>query len=380
VDNTDMRVLITGVVVAGLLVGPGVVAQADDTSAEGVRLEKVGEFERPLLATAPEGDRERLFVVEKGGRVVVARGDRQSTYLNLSRKLGTAQEQGLLGLAFHPDFAKNRRFYVNYTDKAGSTRIVEYRQSRRNPNRAVRSSARSVLRVKQPESNHNGGHLVFGPDGYLYGGLGDGGGAGDPDNNGQRLDTLLGSMLRIDPVRKGRGYRIPSDNPFVNKKGARAEIFAYGLRNPWRYSFDGKKLIIADVGQGDREEVSFGTLRKLRGKNFGWNIWEGDSRYREGNAARYVAPALVRTHDEGWQSITGGHVVRDPSVPALAGRYVYGDFVKGEIRSARLAAGRASDDRDTGLNVGGLSSFGEDGRGRVYAVSLYGSVYRLTAG
>lgn len=375
-----MRVLITGVVVAGLLVGPGVVAQADDTSAEGVKLEKVGEFERPLLATAPEGDRERLFVVEKGGRVVVARGDRQSTYLNLSRKLGTAQEQGLLGLAFHPDFAKNRRFYVNYTDKAGSTRIVEYRQSRRNPNRAVRSSARSVLRVKQPESNHNGGHLVFGPDGYLYVGLGDGGGAGDPDNNGQRLDTLLGSMLRIDPVRKGRGYRIPSDNPFVNKKGARAEIFAYGLRNPWRYSFDGKKLIIADVGQGDREEVSFGTLRKLRGKNFGWNIWEGDSRYREGNAARYVAPALVRTHDEGWQSITGGHVVRDPSVPALAGRYVYGDFVKGEIRSARLAAGRASDDRDTGLNVGGLSSFGEDGRGRVYAVSLYGSVYRLTAG
>lgn len=360
--------------------GPGVVAQADDTSAEGVKLEKVGEFERPLLATAPEGDRERLFVVEKGGRVVVARGDRQSTYLNLSRKLGTAQEQGLLGLAFHPDFAKNRRFYVNYTDKAGSTRIVEYRQSRRNPNRAVRSSARSVLRVKQPESNHNGGHLVFGPDGYLYVGLGDGGGAGDPDNNGQRLDTLLGSMLRIDPVRKGRGYRIPSDNPFVNKKGARAEIFAYGLRNPWRYSFDGKKLIIADVGQGDREEVSFGTLRKLRGKNFGWNIWEGDSRYREGNAARYVAPALVRTHDEGWQSITGGHVVRDPSVPALAGRYVYGDFVKGEIRSARLAAGRASDDRDTGLNVGGLSSFGEDGRGRVYAVSLYGSVYRLTAG
>ncbi|MCB0919318.1 MAG: PQQ-dependent sugar dehydrogenase [Actinobacteria bacterium] len=375
-----MRVLITGVVVAGLLMGPGVVAQADDTSAEGVKLEKVGEFERPLLATAPEGDRERLFVVEKGGRVVVARGDRQSTYLNLSRKLGTAQEQGLLGLAFHPDFAKNRRFYVNYTDKAGSTRIVEYRQSRRNPNRAVRSSARSVLRVKQPESNHNGGHLVFGPDGYLYVGLGDGGGAGDPDNNGQRLDTLLGSMLRIDPVRKGRGYRIPSDNPFVNKKGARAEIFAYGLRNPWRYSFDGKKLIIADVGQGDREEVSFGTLRKLRGKNFGWNIWEGDSRYREGNAARYVAPALVRTHDEGWQSITGGHVVRDPSVPALAGRYVYGDFVKGEIRSARLAAGRASDDRDTGLNVGGLSSFGEDGRGRVYAVSLYGSVYRLTAG
>jgi len=375
-----MRVLITGVVVAGLLVGPGVVAQADDTSAEGVRLEKVGDFERPLLATAPEGDRERLFVVEKGGRVVVARGDRQSTYLNLSRKLGTAQEQGLLGMAFHPDFAKNRRFYVNYTDKAGSTRIVEYRQSRRNPNRAVRSSARSVLRVKQPESNHNGGHLVFGPDGYLYVGLGDGGGAGDPDNNGQRLDTLLGSMLRIDPVRKGRGYRIPSDNPFVNKKGARAEIFAYGLRNPWRYSFDGKKLIIADVGQGDREEVSFGTLRKLRGKNFGWNIWEGDSRYREGNAARYVAPALVRTHDEGWQSITGGHVVRDPSVPALAGRYVYGDFVKGEIRSARLAAGRASDDRDTGLNVGGLSSFGEDGRGRVYAVSLYGSVYRLTAG
>lgn len=375
-----MRVLITGVVVAGLLMGPGVAAQADDTSAEGVKLEKVGEFERPLLATAPEGDRERLFVVEKGGRVVVARGDRQSTYLNLSRKLGTAQEQGLLGLAFHPDFAKNRRFYVNYTDKAGSTRIVEYRQSRRNPNRAVRSSARSVLRVKQPESNHNGGHLVFGPDGYLYVGLGDGGGAGDPDNNGQRLDTLLGSMLRIDPVRKGRGYRIPSDNPFVNKKGARAEIFAYGLRNPWRYSFDGKKLIIADVGQGDREEVSFGTLRKLRGKNFGWNIWEGDSRYREGNAARYVAPALVRTHDEGWQSITGGHVVRDPSVPALAGRYVYGDFVKGEIRSARLAAGRASDDRDTGLNVGGLSSFGEDGRGRVYAVSLYGSVYRLTAG
>lgn len=374
-----MRVGIIGAITAGLLV-PGVAAQADDTAGDGVALNKVGEYDSPLLVTAPAGDSKRLFVVQKGGKILVKRGAREKTYLNLSKKLGTEREQGLLGLAFHPDFQKNRRFYVNYTDRSGNTRIVEYRQSKKKANRVKRSSSRLVMRVKQPQANHNGGHLAFGPDGYLYIGLGDGGGAGDPGNHGQRLDTLLGAMLRINPVRKGKGYRIPADNPFVNRKGARDEIFAYGLRNPWRYSFDGKKLIIGDVGQSSREEINYGKLRKLKGKNFGWNIWEGDRRNRSGNAARYVPPVIVQPHADGWQSITGGLVVRDRAVPALNGRYVYGDFVNGEIRSAVMAKGSASDDRATGLNVNGLASFGEDGLGRVYVVSLYGGVYQVAAG
>jgi glucose/arabinose dehydrogenase len=239
-----------------------------------------------------------------------------------------------------------------------------------------------VLFQDDPESNHNGGLLLFGPDRRLYIGLGDGGGGGDRHGsrgNAQALGTLLGKILRIDPRRSGgRAYTIPSGNPFRGRSGARGEIYAYGLRNPWRFSFDRRTgdLTIGDVGQGDVEEIDF--VRSGRGKNFGWRPFEGRRRYTRGQSAPgHVKPVIQRFHSRGNCSITGGVVVRDPGLPALRGRYVFGDFCRGRIETARLSPGRATAQRTTRLRVPSLSSFGEDARGRVYAVSLEGPVYRL---
>ena len=236
------------------------------------------------------------------------------------------------------------------------------------------------------EGNHNGGLLLFGPDKHLYIGTGDGGGGGDQHGargNAQNLGSLLGKLLRIDPAEAGgRPYSVPSDNPFVGRDGARGEIYSYGLRNPWRYSFDRKTgdLSIGDVGQDEVEEIDFVRRGKGRGANFGWRPFEGRSRYAPGESAPgHVPPVITRSHGDGWCSITGGVVVRDPNLPALRGRYVFGDFCEGRILSARLSAGRARSVRNTPLKVDSLSSFGEDARGRVYAVSLGGPVFRLVA-
>jgi hypothetical protein len=228
-------------------------------------------------------------------------------------------------------------------------------------------------------SNHNGGLLLFGPDDQLYIGTGDGGIADDPRRNGQNLGSLLAKILRIDPSANGRPYGIPSDNPFVNRSGARPEVCNYGLRNPWRFSFDRESgdLLIGDVGQSTQEEIDFVPADRVCGNNFGWSAFEGTSRLNDDqNAPNEVPPILTYGRDEGC-SVTGGYVVRDPSLPALLGRYVYADYCAGDLRSFKPARPEARDDRPVGLNVPSLSSFGQDEQGHIYAVSLDGPVYRL---
>lgn len=348
----------------------------------GVRLKRIGRFEDPVFVTAPPQDRRVQFVVEQGGRIVVVRGGRKLArpFLDLTSQVKSGGEQGLLSMAFAPDYRRSGRFYVYYTDRNGDTRVVEYRRS--SANRARKASARQVLFQAQPEPNHNGGLLLFGPDRRLYIGLGDGGGGGDrhgPRGNAQNLGTLLGKILRIDPRRSGgRPYSVPASNPFVGRSGARGEIYAYGLRNPWRFSFDRRTgdLTIGDVGQNEVEEISF--VRNGSGRNFGWRPFEGRRRFTPGESAPgHVRPVIQRFHSRGYCSITGGVVVRDPGLPALRGRYLFGDVCRDRIESARLSPGRARAQRTTRLRVSTLVSFGEDARGRVYAVSLNGPVHRL---
>ena len=367
--------------------------QVRPSAASGVRLLGIGRFDAPVHVTAPPGDTRRIFVVEQGGAIRVVRGGKPLSrpFLDLRSRVIAGGEQGLLSMAFAPDYARTRRFYVNYTDRGGTQSVVEFRRSRDSRDRAL-TSGRLVLRYDGEEANHNGGLVTFGPDRLLYIGTGDGGGANDQHGqrgNGQDLGSLLGKILRIDPRRAGgRPYRTPSSNPFAGRPGARGEIYSYGLRNPWRFSFDRSTgdLSIGDVGQGAIEEIDFARKGGARGANYGWRPFEG-SRRTPGigsgeQAPGHVPPVLELSHDDGNCSITGGYVVRDEGVPALEGRYVYGDFCKGELRSARLSAGSASGDAAIpGLRrVDQLSSFGEDARGRVYVTSLSGSVYRLAAG
>jgi glucose/arabinose dehydrogenase len=359
-------------------------------AASGVRLLSVGQFSSPLYVTAPPGDRRRIFVVEQGGTIRVVRGGRRLArpFLDIRSIVQAGGEQGLLSMAFAPDYARTRRFYVNYTDRSGVQRVVEYRRSRASADRALPASGRTVLRYDGVESNHNGGLVLFGPDRLLYVGTGDGGGANDQHGsrgNAQDLGSLLGKILRIDPRPSGgRAYGVPSSNPFVGRDGARPEIYSYGLRNPWRFSFDRSTgdLAIADVGQNAIEEIDFARRDEARGANYGWRPFEGARRNFSEPAPDHVPPVLELSHSNGNCSVTGGYIVRDGDLPALAGRYVYGDLCRGELRSVKLAPGSASDDAAIGgvRKVQQLSSFGEDARGRVYAVSLDGPVYRLAPG
>jgi glucose/arabinose dehydrogenase len=369
----------------------GATATATATSTEspataqaarpGLRLQRIGTFSNPVFLTAPPGDRSRLFVVEQGGRVVIVRDGKKlaQPFLDVSGDISAGGERGLLSLAFAPDYAQSGLFYVYYTAKDGSVRIVEYQRA--STNRAAPRTARIVLSQPHPAANHNGGLIRFGPDGLLYAGLGDGGGGGDQHGsrgNGQDLGSLLGKILRIDPRADGRRpYTVPSSNPFRNRSGARGEIYAYGLRNPWRWAFDprSRNLVIADVGQGEVEEVS---IVRRAGANLGWRVFEGRSRYSRGESAPgHVPPVIQRFHSNGNCSITGGVVVRDPVLSALRGRYVFGDLCRGVIESALLRGTKARSVRATRLHVSQLSSFGEDGRRRVYALSLEGPVYRI---
>jgi len=359
-------------------------APAAVAAARGVKLRRIGTFDSPVYVTSPPGDASRLFVVEQGGRVRIVRGGRtlSDPFLDIRSQVTAGGEQGLLSIAFAPDYATSGRFYVYFTDRSGDQRIVEYR--RRDADHADAGSARLVLRMPDAESNHNGGLLLFGPDGHMYVGTGDGGGGGDRHGargNAQNLGSLLGKILRIDPrASGGRAYSIPSSNPFVDRAGARGEIYAYGLRNPWRYSFDRKTgdLIIGDVGQDAWEEIDFKARGKARGANFGWRPFEGRSRYAPGESAPgHVRPVIVRSHSAGWCSITGGVVVRDRALGGLRGRYLFGDYCKGRVLSAKLSPGRARSVRRTSLDVPSLSSFGEDARGHVYVVSLNGPVSRI---
>jgi glucose/arabinose dehydrogenase len=348
-----------------------------------VRLLLFGRFDSPTYIAAPPGDRRRRFVVQRDGTIVIVRGGRRSTFLDIEDRVSTGGESGLLSMAFAPDYRNSGRFYVYYTDNQGFLQIDQFRRSG-DPNRAAPGSRRSVMRVPHPRFNHKGGQLQIGPDGLLYAGFGDGGGGGDPDENAQNLGRILGKLIRIDPRPNG-GYDIPASNPFRGRSGARGEIYAYGLRNPYRFSFDRRRghLTIGDVGQNEFEEVDFvpgrsGGRPPAGGYNFGWDVFEGRSSYEGGSAPGHVPPVIAHSQSGGYCSVIGGYVIRDPSLRGsrFSGRYVYGDLCNPNLRLAFLKR-PAAPTRSAGLRVSNLVSFGEDGRGRVYAVSLSGPIYRI---
>jgi glucose/arabinose dehydrogenase len=387
-DASDARVERTGAdASASQPAGTSTDTRPPARASRGVRLLRLGTFDRPTYLTAPRGDRRRRFVTERPGRVIVVHGGRKSTFLDIRGRVSTDGEGGLLSMAFPPDYATSKRFYVYYTDRRGFPTIQEFKGA--GPNRAAPGSGRVLLSVEHHRFNHKGGQLQFGPDGMLYAGFGDGGGGGDPDRNGQNVGRILGKLIRIDPRPSGgKPYGIPADNPFRNRSGARPEVYAYGVRNPWRFSFDRVTgaLIVGDVGQDEVEEIDFVRNTRGRGKapaggyNFGWSVFEGRSRYRSGSAPGHRPPVIQHTHSGGFCSITGGYVMRDRALGrGLYGRYVYGDLCDGRLRVAALRPGRARGERRLGPRVSQLVSFGEDGRGRVYAVSIGGAVYRIAA-
>ena len=351
-------------------------------SAERVTLQKVGDFDQPVYVTQPPGGHD-LYVVEQGGTVRIVRGGEvlSKPAIDISDEVTASGEQGLLSIAFPPDFQRSRVVYAYFTGTDQDQHVVRY--SVRPDGTFDEASAREILHMADFAPNHNGGSLVFGPDGYLYIGTGDGGLEGDPHRNGQNLGSLLGKLLRIKPsTAGGPPYTIPADNPFRNRPGARPAIYSYGLRNPWRFSFDAKTgaLIIGDVGQDTLEEVDYVPQGGGRGANFGWSAFEGTDRFNtDQTAPNAVPPIFEYSHDHGC-SITGGYIVRDRTLSALYGRYIYADFCAGDLRSLVPAIPHARDDRSLGLHVSSPSSFGEDEEGHIYVTSLDGPVYRLVAG
>ena len=355
-------------------------------ASNGVRLELVGKFRSPLHVAQPPGEDGLLVVAEKQGRMIAVRDGKvlKRPFLDIhkrARHLGT--EQGLLSVAFAPDYQRSRHVYVSYTaGEAGNLRIEEYKVRAGEPNRAVPSSRRKVLVIPQPNPIHNGGLLMFGPDDKLYIGAGDGGPSHDPFRRPQNLKLLFGKLLRIDPQERGkRPYTIPKTNPFQGSKRGLGEIYASGLRNPWRFSFDRKTglLTLGDVGQDFWEEVNVLSRRKARGANFGWSGFEGTEVFNRNQRKRgTVKPALVYRHGDRGCAVTGGYVLRDPNLPKLEGRYVFADFCEGELRSFDPRPGkRGKQEKRLGLKVPAPVSFGEDNEGRIYVVSLTGPVYRL---
>ncbi len=352
-------------VVAAVL--PGAAGGGREQAQLRMRLIASG-FESPVFVGAPSSELDRLYVVEKPGviRVLVDGTLRPKPFLDIRDRVGDNDgEQGLLSVAFHPSYATNHRFFVDFTDNNGDTRVVEFRS---NGNVGLPSTARQVLFVNQPYSNHNGGQLQFGPDGNLYVGMGDGGSGGDPNNYAQNRSSRLGKLLRLN----------------VNKAGARWQIAGYGLRNPWRFSWDRATgdLYIGDVGQGDWEEVDLRTPAQQRGlNNYGWRVWEGRARYTPGQKAntrgRLVFPITAYNHSAGC-SITGGYVYRGKAVPSARGRYFYGDYCQGTIWSLRAVNGKLRGMRREPFQVSNISSFGEDAAGELFAVGLGGEIYKLS--
>lgn len=337
-------------------------------------------LQQPLYLTAPANDN-RLFIVEQPGRIRIVKDGQllPQPFLDISSRVSSGGERGLLGLAFHPLYTDNGFFYVNYTDNSGDTRVERYARSD-NPDVADPESGALVLTVDQPFGNHNGGQVLFGPDGMLYIPLGDGGSGGDPQNNAQTLSTLLGKLLRID-VNSGNPYAIPPDNPFTGQAGARPEIWAYGLRNPWRTSFDrgGNLYFIADVGQNRHEEIN-AVDRTAAGVNYGWRIMEGSSCYNASSCDQSGLTLPIHTYPTsgGNCAVTGGYVYRGSSIPEIAGHYFFTDHCAGGLRSLRFADGNAQDVREWDVgSTGNVSSFGEDAAGELYVVGHGGTVWRI---
>ncbi|HUS66239.1 MAG TPA: PQQ-dependent sugar dehydrogenase [Kofleriaceae bacterium] len=334
-------------------------------------------LESPLALEVAPGDASgRLFVVERGGRIrlmTTAGKVASGAFLDLRGKVSRDHdERGLLGLAFHPGYQKNRRFYVNYTDRKGDTRVVEYKVSESDPDRADPATAREIFRLDQPYANHNGGGVEFGPDGRLWVGTGDGGAAGDPEAAGQDRKQLLAKMLRFD----------------VDAAKPRPEIALIGLRNPWRYAFDGGDLYIGDVGQDAWEEVHVVDAATLKegGGNLGWSVMEGTHCYRKRgcDASKHIAPAVEYDHKTGC-SVTGGEVYRGAALPDLRGAYFYADFCTALVRSFRWSGGAVGQHwswkkvLDPDFKLSTIASFGHDAAGELYIVSLDGAIFKLVA-
>jgi glucose/arabinose dehydrogenase len=355
-----------------------------DERRAAVRLNELARFDRPTLVAAPEGAGDLAFVVEREGRIKLLEGERKrGTFLNMKRWVGCCRiETGMFSVAFPPDYERTRRFYVYFTNKQENIEIDEFKRSKGHARKADRGSRRKLIEIKQTGPvNHNGGTVAIGPDGMLYAATGDGGRFDDPSTNAQRKGSLLGKLLRIDP-RKGkrRPYRIPRSNPYVGKKGQN-EIYARGLRNPFRFSIDGKRTLIADVGQNRREEVDVERLKKARGANFGWPAFEGTLRFRPMNIGRHDRPAHQYSHSGGACSITGGNVIRDPRLGGLRGRFIYGDYCSGFVRTFIPRPGGSRKDNSLGISANGVVGFGTDARDRTYVVEINsGQVSRLDPG
>ena len=320
-------------------------------------------FEAPVHLSAPAGETGTVYVVEQRGVVWRLRGGSRKVFIDIRSLVRSGGEQGLLSIAFHPGYMQNGRFYLNYTDTNGHTRVVEYRS---NPSRtqAKLNTRRQLLFVEQPYANHNGGQSAFGPDGRLWVGMGDGGSGGDPEDRAQNMGSRLGKMLTVDVLRPSR-----------------VRIAALGLRNPWRFSFDRANgdLYIADVGQGAIEEVDYLPRARLASLvNYGWDLYEGRSRFEDTpqGPGRLVGPVAQYSHSQGC-SVTGGFVYRGKAVKAATGRYFYGDFCSGNVWSLVIRAGKARAIRRESFRVENLTSFGEDAAGELYAVSGNGTIYRL---
>lgn len=353
-------------------------------AAAELSLEPVGSFQKPVFVTAPASEPSRIFVVQLAGRVMVKAGDAPpSVFLDISPLVSTSGEEGLLSIAFAPDYASSGRLYAYYVNHDSDIQVDEFTAA--SPDSVDPASRRRVLVVRHElsigdQTNHNGGQVQFGPDGLLYLAPGDGGAGNDPDGNAQDLGSLLGKVLRIDPRASGDDpYTVPADNPFTGRAGARPEIYAYGLRNPFRFSFDRQTgdLTIGDVGQSAREEVDFTPGGSGRGANFGWRVFEGTKPHLPGEAPGHVPPVLEYVNDASTCSITGGYVVRDAALGGLFGRYVYADLCEGRIHAAVLGVPAACEVLDTGLEVSQPVGFGEDALGRVYVASYGGQLYRI---
>jgi hypothetical protein len=383
-----VTVIRRSLVLAGLLalfVTPTFADAAKKRGHGGVKLKGIGRFHKPVyVASAP--DTSGVFVVEQPGRIKLVQGRSRSTFLNIAGLVRSGGEQGLLSVAFAPNYPTSRLLYIYFTNRAGDEQIAELRASA-DGRSADPGSLRTVLVIAHPtNTNHNGGQLQFGPDGLLYAGTGDGGGEGDQPDNAQNTNSLLGKILRIDPrAQGGQPYTIPPGNPFAAGPGA-DEVYALGLRNPYRFSFDlvtspgDPRIAIGDVGQNRFEEIDYEAVAAANGANFGWNDFEGFAPFEGAHPpgpARHDRPIKAYSVRGKACAVIGGYVGRDPGVPRLLGRYVYGDFCTGKIRSLIPAFGGASRDRSSGVKVQSLSSFGEGPDGGLYATSLSGPVYRL---
>lgn len=358
--------------------------RAPDPAA--VKLTPVADgFTRPLYLTQAGDDSNRIFIVEQVGKIwIMQEGQLEDEpFLDIADIISPGalanpfSEQGLLGLAFHPDYRENGAFFIYYTNRRGSTVVARYHVDADDPDIADAASGQILFELAQPYANHNGGHIEFGPDGYMYIALGDGGAANDPLGAGQNRQLLLGAILRID-IDGAEPYAIPPDNPFVEDAAARDEIWAYGLRNVWRFSFDRATgdMYMADVGQNQWEEINFQPSDSVGGENYGWNVWEGKHVFAGGYAPNHVPPIFEYSHSLGC-SVTGGVVYRGAAISELQAVYLFGDWCSGRIWGAwrdKEWAWQAAELMNTGLPI---SSFGEDEAGEVYVIDYAGAVYRF---